>query len=51
VVGGTLEVFDRIVWNDSLDQNRLMPKKIRQKLKGMKADANNRPCSIRACWT
>jgi 3'-phosphoadenosine 5'-phosphosulfate synthase len=39
LVGGSLEVFDRIVWSDGLDQYRLTPNEIRQKLKDMKADA------------
>lgn len=36
LVGGDLKVFDRILWNDGLDQFRLTPKEIKNKLKNMK---------------
>jgi 3'-phosphoadenosine 5'-phosphosulfate synthase len=39
LVGGDLEVIDRIVWNDGLDQYRLTPKEIHRKIKEMNADA------------
>jgi 3'-phosphoadenosine 5'-phosphosulfate synthase len=39
LVGGELEVLDRIRWNDGLDQYRLTPNEIRQKSKAMGADA------------
>ncbi|XP_048843444.1 bifunctional 3'-phosphoadenosine 5'-phosphosulfate synthase 2b [Brienomyrus brachyistius] len=39
LVGGELEVLERIRWNDGLDQYRLTPRELRQKFKEMKADA------------
>lgn len=39
LVGGDLEVLDRIRWNDGLDFYRLTPNEIRFKLKAMKADS------------
>ena len=39
LVGGDLEVLERIVWNDGLDEYRLTPNEIRQKCFQMKADA------------
>uniref|UniRef100_A0A336MY56 CSON009672 protein n=1 Tax=Culicoides sonorensis TaxID=179676 RepID=A0A336MY56_CULSO len=39
LVGGDLEVLERIHWNDDLDCYRLTPNEIRFKLKAMKADA------------
>uniref|UniRef100_A0A8C2J6F0 3'-phosphoadenosine 5'-phosphosulfate synthase 2b n=1 Tax=Cyprinus carpio TaxID=7962 RepID=A0A8C2J6F0_CYPCA len=39
LVGGDLEVFERIRWNDGLDQYRLTPRELRQKCKEMRADA------------
>lgn len=39
LVGGDLEVLDRIQWNDGLDQYRLTPIEIRKKIKEMGADA------------
>ncbi|XP_030629442.1 bifunctional 3'-phosphoadenosine 5'-phosphosulfate synthase 2b isoform X2 [Chanos chanos] len=39
LVGGDLEVLERIKWNDNLDQYRLTPRELRQKFKEMKADA------------
>lgn len=37
LVGGTLEVLERVRWNDGLDDYRLTPHEIRLKLKEMKA--------------
>lgn len=37
LVGGDLEVLERIRWNDGLDQYRFTPKELRQKFKDMKA--------------
>lgn len=37
LVGGDLEVLERIKWNDGLDQYRLTPKELKQKFKDMKA--------------
>lgn len=37
LVGGELEVLERITWNDGLDQYRLTPKELKQKFKEMKA--------------
>lgn len=39
LVGGDLEVLERIKWNDGLDQYRLTPKEIRQRINEMEADA------------
>ncbi|XP_015605937.1 bifunctional 3'-phosphoadenosine 5'-phosphosulfate synthase isoform X3 [Cephus cinctus] len=39
LVGGELEVLERIRWNDGLDQYRLTPNEIRQKCREMGADA------------
>lgn len=39
LVGGDLEVIDRITWNDGLDAYRLTPNEIRHRLKAMNADA------------
>lgn len=39
LVGGDLEVLERITWNDGLDQYRLTPNELRQKFKDMSADA------------
>lgn len=39
LVGGDLEVLERVVWNDGLDQYRLTPNEIRSKVKEMNADA------------
>jgi 3'-phosphoadenosine 5'-phosphosulfate synthase len=39
LVGGEVEVFQRIQWNDGLDQYRFTPREIRAKLKEMHADA------------
>lgn len=37
LVGGDLEVLERITWNDGLDQYRFTPKELKQKFKDMKA--------------
>ena len=37
--GGSLEVLERITWNDGLDQYRQTPNELRQKFKEMGADA------------
>uniref|UniRef100_A0A673ZJR2 3'-phosphoadenosine 5'-phosphosulfate synthase 2a n=1 Tax=Salmo trutta TaxID=8032 RepID=A0A673ZJR2_SALTR len=39
LVGGDLEVLERIRWNDGLDQYRFTPRELKQKFKEMKADA------------
>lgn len=39
LVGGDLEVIERIRWNDGLDQYRLTPNELRQKFTEMNADA------------
>jgi len=39
LVGGDLEVFDKITWEDGLDQYRLTPSELKQKFKELKADA------------
>lgn len=39
LVGGELEVLERIRWNDGLDEYRLTPNELRMKFKAMDADA------------
>lgn len=39
LVGGNVEVFERICWNDGLDQYRLTPNELRQKFAEIEADA------------
>uniref|UniRef100_A0A8D3DL62 3'-phosphoadenosine 5'-phosphosulfate synthase 1 n=1 Tax=Scophthalmus maximus TaxID=52904 RepID=A0A8D3DL62_SCOMX len=39
LVGGDLQVLERIYWNDGLDQYRLTPTELKQKFKEMNADA------------
>jgi len=39
LVGGELEVLERIRWKDGLDEYRLTPNEIREKSKAMGADA------------
>lgn len=39
LVGGELEVLQRITWKDGLDEYRLTPKELRSKFKKMGADA------------
>lgn len=39
LIGGDIEVLERIRWNDGLDEYRLTPAEIKQQLKSMKADA------------
>ncbi|XP_023616283.1 bifunctional 3'-phosphoadenosine 5'-phosphosulfate synthase 2 [Myotis lucifugus] len=39
LVGGDLQVLERIKWNDGLDQYRLTPLELKQKCKEMNADA------------
>jgi 3'-phosphoadenosine 5'-phosphosulfate synthase len=39
LVGGEIQVFERIRWNDGLDAYRLTPNEIRQKSREMDADA------------
>lgn len=37
LIGGDLQVLDRIYWNDGLDQYRLTPTELKQKFKDMNA--------------
>ncbi|XP_054030721.1 bifunctional 3'-phosphoadenosine 5'-phosphosulfate synthase 2 [Dryobates pubescens] len=39
LVGGDLQVLERIKWNDGLDQYRLTPRALKQKFREMNADA------------
>jgi 3'-phosphoadenosine 5'-phosphosulfate synthase len=39
LVGGELEIFERIRWNDGLDHYRLTPNEIRQRMRDVEADA------------
>ena len=41
LVGGDLEVLERIKWNDGLDQYRLTPQELKQKFKEMKAGSSD----------
>lgn len=43
LVGGDIEVLERIVWNDGLDEYRLTPAEIRYRLKEMKVTLYNSP--------
>jgi 3'-phosphoadenosine 5'-phosphosulfate synthase len=36
LIGGDLEVLERIQWNDGLDQFRLTPSELRQRFRDMK---------------
>ena len=38
-MGGELEVFERIQWNDGLDHYRLTPNEIRARIKKLDSDA------------
>lgn len=40
LVGGDLQVLDRIYWKDGLDQYRLTPAELKQKFKEMNAGTN-----------
>lgn len=46
LVGGDLEVLERIKWNDGLDEYRLTPHQLKQKFKDMKAGQNNKHLSV-----
>ena len=39
LVGGDLEVLEKVVWNDGLDQYRLTPTELKEKFKQLQADA------------
>jgi 3'-phosphoadenosine 5'-phosphosulfate synthase len=39
LVGGEIEVYEKILWNDGLDKYRLTPNQLRQKFKELNADA------------
>ncbi|CAF1303411.1 unnamed protein product [Adineta ricciae] len=39
LIGGDLEVLERIRWNDGLDEFRLTPNELRQRFRDIKADA------------
>lgn len=41
LVGGELEVLERIRWNDGLDKYRLTPRELKQRFKEMKAGKAN----------
>ncbi|KAI3383753.1 hypothetical protein SNEBB_002914 [Seison nebaliae] len=38
LIGGDLEVYERIKWNDGLDKYRLTPNELKEKFREMKAD-------------
>lgn len=40
LIGGDLEVFERIQWHDGLDQFRLTPIELRQRFRDMKVNEN-----------
>lgn len=48
LVGGELEVLERIRWNDGLDQYRLTPRELREKFREMKAGECN---ALSVYWT
>lgn len=39
LVGGDLEVFDRVTWDDGLDEYRKTPTELQETFKKMNADA------------
>ncbi|CAF3906635.1 unnamed protein product, partial [Rotaria sp. Silwood1] len=39
LIGGDLEVVERVCWNDGLDQFRLTPNQLRQRFRDLQADA------------
>ena len=39
LVGGEVETFERIQWNDGLDKYRLTPNELRKKFRELGADA------------
>lgn len=43
LVGGDLHVFDKIRWNDGLDEYRLTPAQLRQKFEEMKVSSHSSP--------
>lgn len=43
LVGGDLQVLDKICWNDGLDQYRLTPTELKQKFKEMNAGMEPEP--------
>ena len=45
LVGGDLQVLERIRWNDGLDQYRLTPLELKQKCKEMNAGRSGAPGS------
>lgn len=47
LVGGELEVLDRIKWNDGLDDYRLTPNELRKKFTQLQADA---VFAFQVCW-
>lgn len=47
LVGGDLQVLDKIYWNDGLDQYRLTPAELKQKFKQMNAGMSH--ISVGAC--
>ncbi|VDN36047.1 unnamed protein product [Dibothriocephalus latus] len=38
LVGGDLDVFDRITWNDGLDEFRLTPRELRARFKELQVE-------------
>ena len=40
LIGGDLDVFERIRWNDGLDEFRLTPNELRQRFRDMKVGLN-----------
>ncbi|CAH8543870.1 unnamed protein product [Schistosoma turkestanicum] len=48
LVGGDLKVFERIKWNDGLDQYRLMPRELHSELMKMKLKGQPRAVSIKS---
>lgn len=48
LVGGDLQVLNKIYWNDGLDQYRLTPAELKQKFKEMNAGMSH--ISVGACF-
>ena len=49
LVGGDLEVLDRIKWNDGLDEYRLTPNELRAKFRKMGVSVDFAKASLASC--
>lgn len=50
LVGGDLQVLDKICWNDGLDQYRLTPAELKQKFKQMNAGTSHTVFLLVLVW-